>query len=108
MSDLSVIQQAVAGDAALYDQAAAILLSDALDVVASFGADALPWQETLWAAQLAMEEVLELDASELTAETIHTAMTQKVLRIINGLDRDAIVDLRARPDAYVNRVFGME
>ncbi len=108
VNDLSVIQQAVAGEASLYDQAAAILLSDAMEIVTSYGPERLSWQETLWAAQLAMEEVFAFDAMALTEDGLHTAMSQKILRIMNGLDCEQLDGLSRRPDAYVNRVFGME
>lgn len=108
MSDFTVVQQAVAGEVAFYEQAAAILLSNALDIVSGYGADLLSWQETIWAAQLAIEEVFRFNVHELTEEGLHTAMAQKILRIINGLDREQLVGLRLRPDAYVNRLFGVE
>lgn len=108
MSEFTVIQQALAGEASHYEEAAGILLSDALEIITSFGSDVLPWQEMLWAAQLAIEEVFGLTTAEFTEENVHTAMRQKILRVINGLDRHEMAELRERPDAFVNRVFGTE
>ncbi|MGE5654832.1 MAG: hypothetical protein ACM3ZQ_11345 [Bacillota bacterium] len=108
MSEFGIVLRAVAGEVTLYDHAAAILLADALDIEACYGSDLLTWQETLWAAHLAMEEVFRFDANSLTEELLHTAMNQKILRIINGLDREQMDALRRRPDAYVNRLFGVE